>query len=158
MGHEFAHWPSSKSKRTVDVDIHVTARAGGIDLPLARTALVVVDMHGYGSPGGYREVIGRNIRGVEQVVENNVRMVASARAADVAIVYLQNGWGEELKSSRGPGSPNWHKSNPLKMMRQRPRLRGKILTHGPWDYDFVPAIKPQAGELVVSKARYSAAT
>ena len=40
-------------------------------------------------------------------------------------------------------------------MRDRPELRGKILTHGSWDYDFVPAIEPQADELVVPKARYS---
>jgi ureidoacrylate peracid hydrolase len=148
--------PASKSKRAVDIDIHVTARPASIDLPLARTALVVVDMqNGYGSPGGYREIIGRNISGVEQVVANNVRVITAARAAGVTIVYLQNGWDEELKSSGGPESPNWYKSNPLKLMRQRPQLRGKILTHGSWDYDFVSAIEPLADELVVPKARYS---
>ena len=147
---------ASKSKRPANIDIHVKARPAAIDLPLARTALVVVDMqNGYGSAGGYREIIGRNINGVEQVVDNNVRVIAAARAAGLTIVFLQNGWDPELKNSGGPDSPNWHKSNPLKLMRQRPELRGKILTHGSWDYDFVPAIEPQADELVVPKARYS---
>ena len=147
---------ASQLRKAANIDIHVAARPAAIDLPLARTALVVVDMqNGYGSPGGYREIIGRNISGVEQVVDNTVRVIAAARAAGVTVVYLQNGWDAELKTTGGPDSPNWHKSNPLKLMRDRPELRGKILTHGSWDYDFVPAIEPQADELVVPKARYS---
>jgi ureidoacrylate peracid hydrolase len=144
------------SRKAADIDILVTARPEGVELPLARTALIVVDMqNGYGSPGGYRELIGRSMSGAERVVDNNVRVIAAARAAGITVVYLQNGWDAELKSSGGPDSPNWHKSNPLKLMRERPDLRGKILTHGSWDYDFVSAIEPQADELVVPKARYS---
>jgi ureidoacrylate peracid hydrolase len=140
----------------VDISVHVSARPAEIDLPLMRTALLVVDMqNGYGSPGGYREIIGRNITGVQQVVDNNVKVIDAARAAGLSIIYLQNGWDADLKNSGGPNSPNWHKSNPLKLMRQRPELRGKILTYGSWDHEFVPAIVPKPDELIVPKARYS---
>ena len=40
-------------------------------------------------------------------------------------------------------------------MRARPELKGKILTHGSWDYEFVDDIKPAEGDIVVPKARYS---
>jgi ureidoacrylate peracid hydrolase len=40
-------------------------------------------------------------------------------------------------------------------MRARPELKGKILTHGSWDYEFVDDLKPAPGDLVVPKARYS---
>jgi ureidoacrylate peracid hydrolase len=68
---------------------------------------------------------------------------------------LQNGWDAELKTAGGPNSPNWHKSNPLKTMRARPELKGKILTHGSWDYEFVDELKPAPSDIIVPKARYS---
>ena len=68
---------------------------------------------------------------------------------------LQNGWDAELKTAGGPNSPNWHKSNPLKTMRARPELTGKILTHGGWDYEFVDELKPAPSDIIVPKARYS---
>ncbi len=138
------------------ITVQVPSRPAAFKLPLAHTALIVVDMqNGYGSTGGYRELIGRNITGVEPVIENNKRVIEAARGAGIPVIYLQNGWDAELKNSGGPGSPNWHKSNPLKLMRERPELRGKILTHGSWDHDFIPGIEPRADELVVPKARYS---
>lgn len=73
----------------------------------------------------------------------------------MTIVFLQNGWDPELKTAGGPESPNWHKSNPLKLMRSRPELAGRILTHGSWDYALVPELTLSADDIVVPKARYS---
>jgi len=56
----------------------------------------------------------------------------------------------------GPGSPNWHKSNALKLMRRRPELQGKLLAKGGWDYELVQDLPPQPGDIVVEKPRYSA--
>src|SRR5262249_29110216 len=64
-------------------------------------------------------------------------------------------WDAELKTSGGVDSPNWHKSNPLKTMRARPELMGKVLTHGTWDYEFVDEIEIGPDDIVVPKARYS---
>jgi ureidoacrylate peracid hydrolase len=146
----------TRSARPVDIHVQVPARPAALSLPLARAALIVVDMqNGYGSPGGYREIIGRNIDGVKQVTDNNVRVIEAARAAGITVIFLQNGWDAELKNAGGPDSPNWHKSNPLRLMRERPELKGKILTHGSWDFEFVPAIVPRPEEIIVPKARYS---
>lgn len=41
-----------------------------------------------------------------------------------------------------PGSPNYHKSNALKTMRQRPELQGKLLAKGGWDYQLVDELTP----------------
>ena len=40
-------------------------------------------------------------------------------------------------------------------MRARPELTGKILTYGTWDFDVVDALKPEPGDLVIYKNRYS---
>jgi len=127
-----------------------------IELPLARTAVIVVDMqNGYASPGGYRDLAGKDIGPARSVIDRTKDVLASAREAGLAIVYLQNGWDSELKNSGGPGSPNWYKSNPLKLMRSRAELRGRILTEGSWDYEFVQGLQPASGDFVVPKARYS---
>jgi ureidoacrylate peracid hydrolase len=117
---------------------------------------VVVDLqNGYASPGGYRHLIGQDVGPAQQAVANSLRLIAAARTAGLTVIMLKNGWDPELKSAGGPTSPNWHKSNPLKTMRARPELKGKILTHGSWDYEFVDELKPAPSDIVVPKARYS---
>jgi ureidoacrylate peracid hydrolase len=134
----------------------VPAMPEHLELPPHRTALVVVDMqHGYASPGGYRDLAGKDIAPAAAVIVQCRRIVEASRRAGLTIVYLQNGWDSRLQNSGGPGSPNWYKSNPLKLMRNRPELAGKILTEGSWDYAFVEGLEPQPDDFVVPKARYS---
>jgi ureidoacrylate peracid hydrolase len=136
--------------------VRIEARPEPLDLDLAQTAIVVVDLqNGYASPGGYRALVGQDVGAARKVIDNALRLLDSARAAGLTVILLKNGWDAELKTAGGPHSPNWHKSNPLKTMRARPELKGKILTHGSWDYEFVDDIKPAPGDVVVPKARYS---
>lgn len=132
------------------------ARPEPIELTLQRSAVVIVDLqNGYASPGGYRDLAGKDIGPAVEVIAKAARIVVAARAAGVTVVFLKNGWDAELKTSGGPTSPNWHKSNPLKLMRGNPELAGRILTHGSWDYEFVDALRPAAEDFVVPKSRYS---
>jgi ureidoacrylate peracid hydrolase len=136
--------------------VRVEARPEPIEFVPAQTAVVVVDLqNGYASPGGYRHLTGQDVGPAQQAVANSLRLIAAARTAGLTVVMLKNGWDPELKSAGGPTSPNWHKSNPLKTMRARPELKGKILTHGSWDYEFVDELKPAPSDIVVPKARYS---
>jgi ureidoacrylate peracid hydrolase len=136
--------------------VHLPARPEGLELPAGKTAVIVVDLqNGYSSPGGYRDISGRDIGPAKDVIRNTSRILEAARRAGLTIVFLQNGWDPALKSTGGPGSPNWHKSNPLKLMRNRKDLEGKILTHGSWDYELVSELVPQKDDFVVPKARYS---
>jgi len=136
--------------------VRVEARPEPIEIDLAQTAVVAVDLqNGYASPGGYRALIGQDVGPARAAVANALRLLEAARAAGLTVILLQNGWDAELKTAGGPHSPNWHKSNPLKAMRARPELKGKILTHGSWDYAFIDQLKPAPGDIVVPKARYS---
>jgi ureidoacrylate peracid hydrolase len=136
--------------------VRIEARPDPIEIDLAQTAIVVVDLqNGYASPDGYRTLVGQDIDAARKVIDNALRLLDAARSAGLTVILLKNGWDAELKTAGGPHSPNWHKSNPLKTMRARPELTGKILTHGSWDYEFVDDIKPAAGDIVVPKARYS---
>jgi ureidoacrylate peracid hydrolase len=141
-------------------------RAGAVTLPArpenlpitpAETALVVVDMqNAYASAGGYLDLAGFDIAGAAAVIDRIAEAIAAARAAGVLVVFFQNGWDGAYVEAGGPGSPNWWKSNALKTMRERPELQGKLLAKGTWDYALVDALRPQPGDVVIAKPRYSA--
>jgi ureidoacrylate peracid hydrolase len=136
--------------------VTLPARPEPIRVSADETAIVVIDMqNAYASPGGYLDLAGFDIGGAAAVIAQSAKVLETARAAGMTIVYFQNGWDEAYVEAGGPGSPNWHKSNALKTMRERPELQGKLLARGGWDYDLVEALKPAPGDIVLPKPRYS---
>lgn len=134
----------------------LVARPEVLHFDPASTALIVVDMqNAYLSEGGYMHAAGFDIGFANCVLEKTAKVIASARAAGLQVVYLQNGWDPQYVEAGGPGAPNWHKSNAFKTMRQRSDLDGKLLAKGSWDYAIVDALSPQPGDIVVPKVRYS---
>ncbi|EMH4161521.1 pyrimidine utilization protein B [Pluralibacter gergoviae] len=132
------------------------ARPEAIALDPARSALIVVDMqNAYASPGGYLDLAGFDVSATRPVIEQINVAVRAARAAGMTIIWFQNGWDPAYVEAGGPGSPNYHKSNALKTMRQRPELEGTLLAKGGWDYQLVDALVPQPGDIVLPKPRYS---
>jgi ureidoacrylate peracid hydrolase len=136
--------------------ITLPARPEPIAVDPATTAVVVIDMqNAYASKGGYLDLAGFDISGAPAVIRNIQGVLETARAAGVPVIYFQNGWDPDYVEAGGEGSPNWHKSNALKTMRERPDLAGKLLARGGWDYELVDELKPQPGDIVLSKTRYS---
>ena len=137
--------------------VTLPARPEPIRVSADETALVVIDMqNAYASEGGYVDLAGFDIKGAAGTIGQIAKVLETARAAGVQIVYLQNGWDPDYVEAGGPGSPNWHKSNALKTMRARPELHGKLLAKGGWDYALVDALKPKERDIVLPKTRYSA--
>lgn len=134
----------------------LNARPESLTFAPERSALIVVDMqNAYTSPGGYLDLAGFDVSATQPVVDNINIAVAAARAAGMLIIWFQNGWDSDYVEAGGPGSPNYHKSNALKTMRQRPELQGTLLAKGGWDYALVDALQPQPGDIVLPKPRYS---
>jgi len=132
------------------------ARPEPILLRPSETALIIVDMqNAYASPGGYLDLAGFDISGAAPAIEKIGEAAAAARAAGMPVIFFQNGWDADYVEAGGPGSPNWHKSNALKTMRERPELQGKLLARGGWDYALVEALAPQPGDITLHKPRYS---
>ncbi|GJD93275.1 pyrimidine utilization protein B [Methylobacterium iners] len=120
------------------------------------TALIVVDMqNAYATRGGYLDLAGFDVSTTGPVIERIAGAVAAARAAGILVVWFQNGWDPDYVEAGGPGSPNWHKSNALKTMRSRPEKNERLLAKGSWDYALVDALKPEPGDIVLPKPRYS---
>jgi len=133
------------------------ARPEAIRLAPATTAVIVVDMqNAYATKGGYVDEAGFDVGPAAGVIGQIAKVVETARAARMPVVFLQNGWDADYVEAGTPQSPNWHKSNALKTMRARPELAGKFLARGGWDYELVEALTPQDGDIRVHKPRYSA--
>jgi ureidoacrylate peracid hydrolase len=136
--------------------VQIAAAPEAFAIGRASTALVVVDMqNAYLSPGGYLDRVGFDVSTSPPVIERCAAVLQAARRAGIFIAHLQNGFDALQTEAGGPTAPVWHKSNALKYMRAHPAERGKLITHGTWDHDFVPPMKPLPGEAIVPKARYS---
>ncbi|EPY8412850.1 pyrimidine utilization protein B [Klebsiella aerogenes] len=136
--------------------ITLPARPESLTLSPQHSALIVVDMqNAYASQGGYLDLAGFDVSATRPVIDNINLAVAAARAAGMLIIWFQNGWDEQYVEAGGPGSPNYHKSNALKTMRQRPELQGKLLAKDGWDYQLVDELRPREGDIILPKPRYS---
>ena len=136
--------------------LSLPARPEGFPISPRESALIVVDMqNAYVSPGGYLDIQGFDVSGAKAVTERIVRVIAAARAMGMRIVFFQNGWDAAKHEAGTPDSPNWWKSNALKLMRADPALDGKLITRGTWDYELVPEMQPRQEDIVLEKPRYS---
>lgn len=134
----------------------LAARPEPIALDPATSALIVVDMqNAYASAGGYLDLAGFDVSATGPVIARIAQAVAAARAAGIRVIWFQNGWDPDYVEAGGRGSPNWHKSNALKTMRRRPEMNQRLLARGSWDYELVDALRPEPGDIVLPKPRYS---
>lgn len=137
-------------------NVVLTARPESIAFPPEQTALIVVDMqNAYATLGGYLDLAGFDVSATAPVIANIKKAVAAARAAGIRIIWFQNGWDDQYMEAGDAGSPNYHKSNALKTMRQNPELQGKLLAKGRWDYALVDELIPEPEDIVIPKIRYS---
>lgn len=136
--------------------VSLSARPDPIEFNPSSAAVIVVDMqNAYASKGGYLDLAGFDLSGINDVIAHIDAVLTSARNAGIQVVFLQNGWDPDYKEAGGPEAANQRKSNALRLMRQRPDLNGKLLSKGGWDYALVDALQPREADIVVPKSRYS---
>lgn len=136
--------------------ITINARPESIEIDLFRTAVIVVDMqNAFVSKGGMFDTFGWNISAAEGLIENNRKIIDAGRKAGCKVVYLKMSYNPDYSNSGGPESPNWHKELGLVMMRKHPEYWGKFVTKGSWDEEICRELKPEPGDIIVRKQRYS---
>lgn len=139
--------------------LNIAARPHALQWNAAETALIVVDMqNGFLKPGGYFANVGYDLDHAPRTIAQVARTVEIARAAGLTIAFIQSGFDAHHNVVGGPTAPVWHKSEAQILMHERPDLAYKLITDGTWDYEIVDELKPrpEAGDLVVRKSRYSA--
>src|SRR5713226_4484193 len=109
----------------------------------------------FASTGGMLDLAGVDVQPAAAAVANARRVVDAARDAGVPVIYLVMGYPPDQSTAGGEDSPNPRKELALCLMRERPELRGKLLTIGTWDFQIVDALAPAPSDLVITKSRYS---
>jgi Amidases related to nicotinamidase len=139
--------------------VTIEAKPGPIPIDTAKTAVIVVDMQNdFGAKGGMFDRAGIDISGIQKAVGPTARVLGSARAAGVKIIYLKMGYRPDLSDLGAPDSVN--RVRHLRMgvgqtVRAPDGRESRILIRDTWNTDIVPQLGPQANDLIVYKPRFS---
>jgi ureidoacrylate peracid hydrolase len=138
--------------------LSIQAEPKPIEIDSRRTAVLVVDMqNSFCSKGGMFDILGMlDSTKIARVIEADKKVIEVARKAGMKIVYIRMAYRADLANAGGPESPNYWKELGLVAMREHPEWSGKFITIGSWDWEIVDQLKPQPGDIVVDKNRYSA--
>ena len=135
--------------------VKVSAQPEEVEVDIQRSAVVVVDMqNAFLKKGGLLDLAGLDISRAPQVISAAQKVLSAARDNGLQIIFLQMGYPSDLSTAGGHQSPNPHKELALCLMRDRPELKGNLLTWGTWDAEIAEEIAPLPGDLVVRKSRY----
>lgn len=139
--------------------VHIDAQPDPLRLDTATTAVLVVDMQNdFGAEGGMFNRAGIDIAPIRAAVAPTARVVRASRAAGLKIIYLKMEFRPDLADAGAADSPNRRKHAPLGVGQTTtaPDGRvGRILIRDTWGTEILPELAPEAGDIVVSKHRYS---
>lgn len=109
-----------------------------------RTALVVVDVQNdFCARGGFFDRVGHDLAMVHAAIDRLEHVLSAARAADVAPIFVRTTYDEPYVSA------------PMRARYERLGYPLDVLISDTWGAEFFQ-IAPEAGDLVVTKHRYSA--
>src|SRR5207247_9703062 len=109
----------------------------------------------FASTGGMLDLAGIDVKPAAAAVANARLVVDAARDANMPVIYLVMGYPPDQSTAGGDDSPNPRKEIALCLMRERPELRGKLLTIGTWDFQIVDALKPAVADPGITTSPYS---
>ncbi len=139
--------------------VKLPAQPRPVEIDLRKTAIIVVDMQNdFGSKGGMFERAGIDISGIQKAVAPTGRALAAARKVGMPIVYLKMGYLPDLSDLGAEGSPNRAVHQFLHVgdtVRTPDGRESRILVRDTWGTDIVDPLKPQAGDEVIYKTRFS---
>ena len=130
-----------------------------LELDPRRVAVIVIDaQNDFASPGGMFDNAGIDIRGIVAATRTTRPVLAAARAAGIPVVYLNMQHAPDLSDAGPPEGPHRVKHRPLALgdtVAAPDGSRSRILIRDTWNTENVLELAPQAGDVVVSKHRYS---
>ena len=137
----------------------VATQQGQVQIELTRTAVIVVDMQNdFGHPQGLFARGGVDISGIRAAIAPTAAVLAAARRAGVAVVYLKFAYRADLSDWGAPDGPNRVKQAPMGIGEQITApdgTTGRISIRDTWNTDIVDELTPEAGDTVIYKHRFS---
>ena len=139
--------------------VTVDAKPERLAIDITKTAVIVVDMQNdFGSKGGMFDHAGLDISMIQRAVGPTAKVLSSARQAGLKIVFLKMGFHPDLSDLGAADSPNRMRHLRLgvgETVHAPDGTESRILIRDSWNTDIVPELKPQAGDSVLYKHRFS---
>jgi ureidoacrylate peracid hydrolase len=139
--------------------VTVDAKPQRLAMDIAKTAVIVVDMQNdFGSKGGMFDHAGLDISMIQRAVGPTAKVLSLARQAGLKVVFLKMGFHPDLSDLGAADSPNRMRHLRLgvgEIVRAPGGTESRILIRDTWNTDIIPELKPQAGESVLYKHRFS---
>src|SRR5262249_47283493 len=147
--------PCATNGRVITLD----ARPEPVRIDTTRAAVLVIDLQNdFGALGGMLDRAGVDISGIRKAVGPTARALAAARRAGIQVVYLKMGFRPDLSDLGAPDSVN--RVRHLKFgvgqtVRTPDGREGRVLIRDTWNTDILDELKPESGDEVVYKTRFS---
>jgi ureidoacrylate peracid hydrolase len=146
-------------RRTVLHMLEINARPAQIDVDPKRCAVIVVDMQNdFGAAGGMFDRAGIDIEGIVEAAEATSPVLKAARDAGLPVIYLKMEHREDLSDAGPADGPHWIKHLPLNIGSEVVATGGspsRILVRDTWNTEILDVVKPESGDYVISKQRFS---
>jgi ureidoacrylate peracid hydrolase len=140
--------------------VSIEATPATLTVDLAKTAVLVIDMQNdFGSRGGMFDRAGIDVSVIQRAVGPIARVVASARAVGIPVVYIKEGHRPDLSDIGGVGSPYWRMCQRLGVsteVRAPDGRPSRIHVEDTWNTEILPELAPLASDLIIKKRRWSA--
>ncbi len=125
-----------------------------LDIEPGRTAVIVVDMqNAFVSEGGFFHPRGFDPEPTRRIIQPIQKICKAARENGNKVIFIAHVLSPDLREV-GPDSSFWYKS--MKLYRENTHWHDKFMIRGTWGAEIIEPLKPEAGDLVVEKPRFSA--
>jgi ureidoacrylate peracid hydrolase len=139
--------------------VELDARPEPVTLDLRRTAVLVIDMQNeFGAKGGMFDRAGIDITPIQNAVAPTAKVLAAARTNGIPVVYLKMQHRADMADMGIAGSPHRAKHRPFAVgdaVKTPEGRESRILIEGHWGTEIVAELKPEPGDIVIGKHRYS---
>jgi ureidoacrylate peracid hydrolase len=137
--------------------VTIQAQPAPITVDTSRMVAVVVDMQNdFAAKGGMFDRAGHDLSIVRSAIAPTARALASMRRAGVPVVYLKMGYQPDLSDLGAPDSPNRLRHGAVGKIVTAPDGReSRVLIRDTWTTDILDELKPEPGDVVLYKTRYS---
>jgi ureidoacrylate peracid hydrolase len=126
-----------------------------IEIDLRSTAVMVIDMqNAFVSKGGFLDLTTADISHSQQIIQPVKQICEAARAKHIKVIYVVFHYSPDLREMGNPGLPSWYKE--ARFYHEHPEWRDRFLIRGTWGAEIVEKLRPQEGDIVIEKLKYSA--
>lgn len=143
------------SKDTLGSTVVIPAKPYDFTFPLAKTALLVIDMQrDFLLEGGFGQIQGGSLEAVHASIAPTQRLLYTCRRAGLAIFSTREGHKPDLsdcpssKLHRQAAAPG--NGQHMKVIGDV-GVMGRLLIRGEYGHDIVDDLRPLAGEVVIDK-------